>query len=94
MADMTLSHRDELHTDLQGGNVLCTAPTISTLSEEQISLGKPEIGAVKRRDGKPLEPHIPRYLVRPATFKGSDRQVRMVDLGRGEFKIPQTRLLA
>ncbi|KAI9840326.1 MAG: hypothetical protein M1837_001773 [Sclerophora amabilis] len=75
------------HGDLHAGNVLFTAPTITALPEEQIKrcLGEPATGAVRRRDGGPLGPSMPRYLVRPATFRGSDTEAKIVDLGRAFF---------
>src|SRR6266516_6218079 len=84
-----LTNRNQLIGDLHGGNSLFTAPMIPTLSEEQIRprLGNPELGIVQRRDGAQLGPSMPRYLVRSATFRGSNRETRIVDLGRGEIKI-------
>lgn len=72
--------------------MLFAAPIISTLSEEQVMrrLGKPARGAVRRRDGGPIQPSMPHYLVRPATFHGSETEVRIVDLGQGRTEhIPQ-----
>lgn len=59
---------------------------MSGLPEEQIKarLGEPEIGMVRRRDGNPSASILPRYLVRPAMFRGSETEVRIVDLGQGE----------
>ena len=90
LVGVILTNKDEPLGDLHGGNILFTALTAPTLSEEEIRryLGKPVLGAVQRRDGGSLGPSMPRYLVRPATFRGSDREVRIVDLGRGEIKIP------
>lgn len=43
---------------------------------------------MQRRNGGPVGPSVPRSLVRPATFRGSDREVKIVDLGSGEIRIP------
>ena len=66
--------------------MLFAAPKISMMSEEQVvlRLGKPAIGALKRRDGGQMPPSMPGYLVRPAAFRGSETEVKIVDLGQGE----------
>ena len=75
----------QLFGDLHGGNVLFAAPEISTWSEEQTMhcLGKPRSDAVERPDGAPIPPSMPRYLVSPASFRGSETEVKLVDLGQG-----------
>lgn len=43
-------------------------------------LGRPETGAVRRRDGRRrCDPSIPAYLVRPVAIYGSDAEVKIVD---------------
>ena len=48
-------------------------------------LGKPEIGLLRRKDGKPLEPDMPKYLIRPTSYPASlsmsSRQIKIVDFG-------------
>lgn len=75
---------------MYSANVLFTAPAITTLTDERLQsyLGEPEIGAVKRLDGDPISvPSVPPYLVRPKTFRGSDAEIRIMDLGAGKDRI-------
>ncbi|OAK93702.1 kinase-like protein [Phaeosphaeriaceae sp. SRC1lsM3a] len=48
-------------------------------------LRQPEIGAVTRKDGKPLEPGLPAYLVRPTSYPAdvslSQQQIKIIDFG-------------
>jgi len=49
-------------------------------------LGRPETGAVRRRDGRRrCDPSIPAYLVRPVSIYGSDAEVKIVDFGNGMY---------
>lgn len=48
-----------------------TMPYMDDLTESEFIkvLGKPEIGHVRRNDGKALEPSVPEYIVRPAVYR-------------------------
>jgi serine/threonine protein kinase len=58
-------------------------------------LGKPGIGHVRRSDGKDLEPGIPDYIVRSASYRShfwsSSSSVKIVDFGESflHTTIPQ-----
>lgn len=81
---LTLSSRV---VDLHTRNLAFTIPSIHSLSEEEFfrKLGKPEIGLLKRNDGKPLETSMPRYLVRPTSYPVdllmSSQPIKIVDFG-------------
>lgn len=49
-------------------------------------LGKPETGHVRRRDGKRLEPGIPKYVVKPAShlnqLRNSAPTIKIIDFGQ------------
>jgi serine/threonine-protein kinase SRPK3 len=59
-------------------------------------LRSPEIGTVTRRDGKPLEPGFPEYIVRPTSYPAdvrlSKQQIKIVDFGESFTKddVPET----
>ena len=65
-----LSIHKLIRSDLHVRNLAFALPNMDSLSEEEFlqKLKKPETGAVRRKTGKPLEPSIPEYLVRPACF--------------------------
>lgn len=48
-------------------------------------LGKPEIGRVERHDGKDLEPGVPEYIVKPASYGNrswnSTQSIKIIDFG-------------
>jgi len=47
-------------------------------------LGKPEIGYVRRNDGKALEPGVPEYIVRPAVYRSQSwwsHEIKIIDFG-------------
>lgn len=52
-------------------------------------LGTPELGPVQRVDGKPLEPGVPRYIVRPSSFPidsfALSEAIKIVDFGEAFF---------
>ncbi|KAF1956028.1 protein kinase [Byssothecium circinans] len=84
------------HGDLHGGNVLFAAPTISTLSEERLRsyLGEPELGAVQQLNGDPVsELSVPPYLVGLRAFRGSNTEIKIVDLGAAFFHHTRPRKL-
>src|SRR5688500_16297700 len=62
-------HRANI-ADLHTRNLTFVIPTLHTLTEAELlqKLRSPEIGAVTRKDGKPLEPGLPAYLVRPTSY--------------------------
>ena len=59
-------------------------------------LGKPDIGYVRRSDGKALEPGIPEYIVRPASYLAhswnSAQSIKIIDFGESFSRTtaPQT----
>lgn len=61
---------------------------MQALREEEFlqKLGQPETGKVTRKDGQPLAPGVPRYLVRPTSYpidvKSSFRSIKIVDFGQ------------
>lgn len=68
-------------------NLAFAIPCMNSLCEEAFlqKLRKPEIGAVKRKDGESLDPGIPDYLVRPTYISvdlcSSSPLVKIVDFG-------------
>ncbi|CAO2652308.1 Nn.00g005910.m01.CDS01 [Neocucurbitaria sp. VM-36] len=58
------------HGDLHIRNLAFTIPSVHALCEDNFlrQLGKPETSVVKRRDGRPIDPSMPDYLVRPTSF--------------------------
>ncbi|KAE9994351.1 hypothetical protein EG327_011453 [Venturia inaequalis] len=75
------------HGDLHTRNLAFTIPSIHSLSEDEFlqTLGNPETGLLRRVDGKPLEPGLPEYLVRPTSFpvdlSTSLHPIKIVDFG-------------
>jgi serine/threonine-protein kinase SRPK3 len=61
---------------------------VQALRKEEFlqKLGQPETGKVQRKDGQPLGPGVPRYLVRPTSYpidaKSSFASTKIVDLGQ------------
>jgi len=49
-------------------------------------LGRPETGAVQSRDGQPIGPNMPRYLVRPTSYlvdiKSPSSSIKIIDFGQ------------
>jgi serine/threonine-protein kinase SRPK3 len=73
--------------DLHTRNLAFTIPSIHSLGEEEFfqKLGNPESGLLRRNDGKPLDPGMPKYLVRPTSFpvglSVSSHSIKIVDFG-------------
>ncbi|KAJ5200169.1 hypothetical protein N7472_005373 [Penicillium cf. griseofulvum] len=71
---------------------------IAGLTEEKFieMLGKPEIGYVKRCDGKDLEPGMPEYIVKPTSYPMHSRDltqtVKIIDFGESFLRtsVPET----
>lgn len=64
-------------------------------SEFMKILGKPEIGYVRRKDGKALEPGMPEYIVRPALYRSRSllsREIKIIDFGESflQSSVPET----
>ncbi|KAF2257428.1 kinase-like protein [Trematosphaeria pertusa] len=85
------------HGDLHTRNLIFTIPPIHSLREEEFfqKLGKPETGLLRRNDGKPLEPGMPKYLVRPTSYPAvlsSFHPIKIVDFGESFLSndIPDT----
>lgn len=83
--------------DLHTRNLIFTIPPIHSLREEEFfqKLGKPETGLLRRNDGKPLEPGMPKYLVRPTSYPAvlsSFHPIKIVDFGESFLSndIPDT----
>lgn len=89
-----LSHNIDLHTR----NLAFTMPYINNVTEEKFTemLGKPEVGYVRRSDGKDLDPGIPEYIVRPTSywthFWNSAQSIKIIDFGESflHTAVPQT----
>ncbi|EGE09240.1 CMGC/CLK protein kinase [Trichophyton equinum CBS 127.97] len=75
------------HGDLYSQNILYSAPAVSRISEDKIMpyLGKPVTGRVRMTDGQSPPPSMPPYLVRPASIRGDDMDVKIADLGNAFF---------
>lgn len=62
-------------------------PCMDNTTEQQFieMLGKPEIGHVRRSNGKGLAPGIPRYIVRPTSYCiyswNSAQSIKIIDFG-------------
>lgn len=62
-------------------------PSVDNLTEREFTemLGRPEIGYVRRSDGKDLEPGIPEYIVRPTSYRtypwDSTQSIKIIDFG-------------
>lgn len=71
---------------------------MNNATEQQFTemLGNPEIGHVRRSDGKDLEPGIPRYIVRPTLCWihswNSAQSIKIIDFGESfsDTTVPQT----
>jgi hypothetical protein len=75
--------------DLRTRNLVFTIPQITELSEKGFidMLGTPEIGNVRRSDGKVLGPSLPRYIVRSAIYRGwkPTQSIKIIDFGESFF---------
>lgn len=68
------------------------------LTEEEFMkmLGKPDIGLVRRTDGKDLEPGMPKHIVRPTSYQTqswkSVESIKMLDFGESftQTEVPET----
>ncbi|KAJ5413494.1 hypothetical protein N7465_005799 [Penicillium sp. CMV-2018d] len=86
------------HGDLHTRNLAFTIPCMDNATEQQLTenLRKPEIGHVRRSDGKDLEPGIPRYIVRPTSYWMRSRNlaqpIKIVDFGESFLSktVPKT----
>lgn len=79
------SHNIDLHTR----NLAFTMPCMDKLTEPKFIeiLGKPDIiGYVRRSDGQDIEPGIPKYIVRPSSYRTPSldwaRSIKMIDFGQ------------
>ena len=74
--------------DLHTRNLAFAIPFLHDLSEAELfqKLGSPKIGAVTRKDGNPLEPGVPEYLVwstsYPVDLSLPQQQIKIVDFGQ------------
>ncbi|EDN07449.1 conserved hypothetical protein [Histoplasma mississippiense (nom. inval.)] len=92
-------HRQNIgHGDLHTRNLAFTMPYMDNVTEEGFTemLGKPEIGYVRRSDGKDLAPGIPEYIVKPTSYRthswNSAQSIKIIDFGESFLPtaIPQT----
>jgi serine/threonine protein kinase len=74
-------------SDLHTRNLAFTIRSIHSLGEEEFfqKLGNPETGLIRRKDGKPLESGMPKYLVRPTSYPAGlsvlSYPIKIVDFG-------------
>ncbi|KAF2789022.1 kinase-like protein [Melanomma pulvis-pyrius CBS 109.77] len=80
------------HGDLHTHNLAFVVPSLHTLTEDEFieKLGLPQIGFVARRDGRPLEPNLPPYLVQTTSYPAEvsltrHQQIKLVDFGESFF---------
>lgn len=75
------------HGDLHTDNLAFTIPCMDSTPEEEFieMLGNPDIGHVQRKDGKALDPGMPGYIIRPASYTAHCRfllnPIKIVDFG-------------
>ncbi|KAK9237325.1 kinase-like domain-containing protein [Lipomyces kononenkoae] len=96
----TLHQQKIGHGDIHTRNLAFTMPCMVAVPEEEFieMLGKPEIGHVRRSDGKALEPGIPEYIVRPASSSyrthswSSSYPIKIIDFGESFLptSVPRT----
>ncbi|KGO77099.1 hypothetical protein PITC_024550 [Penicillium italicum] len=87
------------HGDLHTRNLTFTVPSMDYMTKEEKfieMLGKPEIGLVRRSDGKDLETGIPEYIVRSSSFRTHmwnwAQSIKIIDFGESFLytTVPQT----
>lgn len=80
--------------DIHAGNVLFRVLELEALSPEDVikELGPPGVGKISRRDGAPLEPGVPEYLVEPVEYRAEIQadlhEVQLVDFGECRLLSP------
>ena len=86
-----ICHLIAIYTDLHVGNLLLTSsdPDFRTEKEVLDDMGEPRTSELRRKDGEPLGPEVPRYIVEPARFpvnlKRSNLAVKIADFGGARF---------
>ncbi|KAK9251861.1 CMGC/SRPK protein kinase [Lipomyces tetrasporus] len=94
----TLHQQKIGHGDLHTRNLAFTMPCMDDVPEGEFIeiLGKPEIGHVRNSDGNALDPGIPEYIVRPASYRthswSSSYPIKIVDFGESflHTTVPRT----
>ncbi|KAK9234916.1 CMGC/SRPK protein kinase [Lipomyces kononenkoae] len=96
----TLHQQKIGHGDIHTRNLAFTMPCMDDIPAGEFieMLGKPEIGHVRRSDGKALEPGIPEYIVRPASSSyrtnswSSSYPIKIIDFGESFLptSVPRT----
>uniref|UniRef100_A0A0B7KHT9 non-specific serine/threonine protein kinase n=1 Tax=Bionectria ochroleuca TaxID=29856 RepID=A0A0B7KHT9_BIOOC len=88
-----LAHHGIAHGDIHTRNLAIEIPGLNSSDEKTFleKLGKPEIGAVKSRDGQPLPVNLPLHIIRPATFANnrilsSSPLIKIIDFGEAFSK--------
>ncbi|KAK8154053.1 kinase-like domain-containing protein [Phyllosticta citribraziliensis] len=82
-----LHKRGIVHGDVRTGTMAFTLPAMDHLGEEEFceALGGINTSEVLRRDGKPLDPGIPKYIMEPARFPQSldmpSQPIKIVNFG-------------
>ncbi|PVH68316.1 kinase-like protein [Cadophora sp. DSE1049] len=75
------------HGDISGSNLGFTCPRLAHLPQEDLFevLGIPEFEALARVDGQPLQPGVPKQLVKKADWENwideDDEDIRLIDFG-------------
>ncbi|KAJ5726815.1 hypothetical protein N7493_005842 [Penicillium malachiteum] len=81
------------HGDLHTRNLAFTLPYLGSLTEAEFMemLGKPEIGHIRRHDGKLLESGIPKYVVKPTShlnqYQNSAPTIKIIDFGQSFYPL-------
>jgi serine/threonine-protein kinase SRPK3 len=79
------------HIDLHTRNLAFALPSLSALTETEFlqKFPTPEIDAIARKDGKPLQPNMPAYLVKPTSFLSDvsleQQQIKIIDFGQSFY---------
>ncbi|RAK95598.1 kinase-like protein [Aspergillus ibericus CBS 121593] len=97
LCGLDLLHEQKIaHGDLHTRNLAFVMPPMDKIPEHELIkiLGKPEIGHVKRNDGRSLGPGIPEYIVRPARTCSwpLSHTIKLIDFGESflQHNVPQT----
>jgi serine/threonine protein kinase len=83
--------------DLHTRNLAFTMPCMDDFLEGEFiaALGEPEIGQIRRSDGKALEVGVPEYIIRPAVYRSqswSSYEIKIIDFGESFLQsfVPRT----
>ncbi|TQS37795.1 hypothetical protein Golomagni_01719, partial [Golovinomyces magnicellulatus] len=99
LAGLEYLHKHNIgHGDLHASNLAFVIPSLHTLTEAELlqALQSPETEPVSRKDGKPLEPDVPEYIVGsahyPIDLTLSHQHIKIIDFGGSFFNsdVPDT----